>query len=228
MNSLLFFKITLNLTVSCVGEFHHISYSFLSFTLLPQCWSPSCRGIHAKEEKGCVQAHLYTPLTMGDPWIPPPREGVFAVMIQAHLWQSEKAPASTIRLLYLGISHLLRQSSSMIHKHQTSPNRDCPFSPGARGTQTTGIKVTLATSRVYVSVFSVWNVGWVRGLVGGAGGRGPPVTWMQRGTVWTPLLPEKRGTLQTCLWKPGKFSFKCEKLFPIVKWPYSHCCKLIL
>lgn len=55
----------------------------------------------------------------------------------------------------------------MIHKHQTSPNRDCPFSPGARGTQTTGIKVTLATFRVYV--FRVLRVKC--GLGQGAGGR---------------------------------------------------------
>ena len=119
MNSVSFFKIKLNLTLSRVGEFHRISYSFLSFSLLPQGWSPPCLGIHAKEEKGCVQAHLYTALTMGDPWSLPPREEGFAVMVQAHSWQSEKAPASPIWLLHPGISHLLRQSRAKLAQTET-------------------------------------------------------------------------------------------------------------
>lgn len=159
----------MNLTLSCVGEFHHISYSFLSFTLLPQGWSPSCLGIHAKEEKGCVQAHLYTTLTMGDPWSLPPREEGFTVMVQAHSWQSEKAPASPIWLLYPGISHLLRQSSSMIHKSQTSPDRDFHFSPGARGIQTTGIKVILILCPPCSPCeMWAWSGDWWVSLVAGA------------------------------------------------------------
>lgn len=205
--------------MSCVGEFHHISYSFLGFTLLPQCWSPSCLGIHTKEEKGCVQAHLYTALTMGDPWILPLREGGFAVMVQAHSWQSEKPPASRIQLLYPRISPLVRQSSSMIHKRQTSPNRDCPFSPGARGTQITGIKVILATSRVYVPVFSVRNVGLVRGLVGGGGGRGPPVTGCKEGLSGPPCSPQREGFCRHACGNLASF---------LQVWEVISYCKMIL
>lgn len=70
--------------------------------------------------------------------------------------------------------------------------------------QTTGIKVILTTSTVYVPVFSMKC-----GRGQGAGGRWwwlrASSDWMQRGTVWNPLLPAKRRILQTCLWKPGKF-----------------------
>lgn len=40
-------------------------------------------------------------------------------MVQAHSWQSKKAPASPIWLLHPGISHLLRQSRAKLPQTET-------------------------------------------------------------------------------------------------------------
>lgn len=163
----------------------------------------------------CPGSHLYTALTMGDPGSAPPERRLRSNGPSTFMavWEGSASP---IQLVYPGISPLLRQSSSMIHKRQTSPNRDCPFSPGARGTQTTGIKVILTTSTVYVPVFSM-KCGRGQGLVRRWWWQGASSDWMQGGLSGTPCSPQREGFEHAC----GNSSF-------LQVWEVISYCKMIL